>query len=228
MTWLLGGLALLLLLAMLLWGFATASVAQVRRTGAVLLAIVGLLAFVLLLLSGRLLPAMPALLPLLPLALRLWRGWRSARRFGAPGGAGAGTRETVVETAMLIMRLDLESGSLSGRVRQGRWVGRELGEMPAAEVLALRAECQAADLESVPLLETWLDRAHPGWRRGAPPEGTSMDRAAALSLLGLGEGASAAEIRAAHRRLMRQAHPDHGGSAEQAARLNHARDILLH
>jgi len=228
MTWLLGGLALLLLLAMLLWGFATASVTQVKRTGAILLAIIGLLAFALLLRNGRLLQALPALLPLLPLALRLWRGWRSARRFGAPGAAGGGARETAVETAMLAMRLDLDSGTLSGRVRQGRWAGRELGEMQVAEVLALRTECLTADPESVPLLESWLDRAHPGWRQATPPDDMAMDRATALALLGLQDGASPAEIRAAHRRLMRQAHPDHGGSAEQAARLNQARDVLLH
>ncbi|MDJ0390828.1 hypothetical protein QMO56_22175 [Roseomonas sp. E05] len=224
MSWLLGGLALLLLLALLLWGFATASVAQVKRTGAVLLAIAGVLAFLLLLRGGRLLQALPALLPLLPLALRLWRGWRAARRFGAPG---SGAQETTVETASLAMRLDLGSGALSGQVRQGRWAGRELGEMPLEDLLALRSECAVNDPESLPLLETWLERAHPAWRAAAAPAGETMDRAAALAVLGLREGASTAEIRAAHRRLMRQAHPDHGGSAEQAARLNRARDVLL-
>ncbi|HWL80547.1 MAG TPA: hypothetical protein VNR89_06325 [Roseomonas sp.] len=224
MSWLLGGLALLLLLALLLWGFATASVAQVKRTGAVLLAIVGTLAFVLMLRSGRLLQALPALLPLLPLLLRAWRGWRAARRFNAPGGT---PQETMVETATLAMRLNLASGTLSGRVRQGRWAGRELGEMPLEELLALRADCAATDPESLPLLETWLERVHPGWRAAATAASEEMDRAAALAALGLGEGASAAEIRAAHRRLMQRAHPDHGGSAEQAARLNQARDVLL-
>jgi curved DNA-binding protein CbpA len=46
-------------------------------------------------------------------------------------------------------------------------------------------------------------------------------------LLGLVEGASAVDIRAAHRRAMRQAHPDAGGDGAQAARLNAARDFLL-
>ena len=36
-----------------------------------------------------------------------------------------------------------------------------------------------------------------------------------------------AQIREAHRRLMRSAHPDHGGSDWLATRINQARDVLL-
>ncbi len=54
-----------------------------------------------------------------------------------------------------------------------------------------------------------------------------MTRAEALEILGLAEGADAEAIRAAHRRLMRNAHPDQGGSAWLAARINAARDLLL-
>ncbi|MFC4169418.1 J domain-containing protein [Teichococcus aestuarii] len=230
MTWLLGALALLVLLAALAQGFATASVAQVKRTAVILLAVVGLGAFGLLLYSGRVAQAVPALLAMAPLLLRLWRGWRQARRFGAPG-----EQASSLNTAMLAMRLDLASGTLSGRVRQGRFAGRELGELAQGELLALLAECEAQDPESVPLLENWLDCAWPDWRaayhqehghgRAAGPG--EMDRAAALALLGLEEGADAAAIRAAHRRLMRAAHPDRGGSAALAAQLNRARDLLL-
>ncbi|MBV8398597.1 MAG: DnaJ domain-containing protein, partial [Acetobacteraceae bacterium] len=49
----------------------------------------------------------------------------------------------------------------------------------------------------------------------------------AWQVLGLQPGASEEEIRAAHRRLMRAAHPDSGGSDWMAARVNQARDILL-
>ena len=51
--------------------------------------------------------------------------------------------------------------------------------------------------------------------------------AAARTLLGVGAGADEAEIRAAHRRLVASAHPDHGGSDEETGRLNAARDLLL-
>jgi hypothetical protein len=40
-------------------------------------------------------------------------------------------------------------------------------------------------------------------------------------------GADALTIRAAHRRLVARVHPDQGGSAELAARVNAARDALL-
>jgi curved DNA-binding protein CbpA len=54
-----------------------------------------------------------------------------------------------------------------------------------------------------------------------------MTREEAYQVLGLHQGASQGEIREAHRRLMRGAHPDAGGSDWLAARINQARDILL-
>jgi DnaJ homolog subfamily C member 19 len=62
-----------------------------------------------------------------------------------------------------------------------------------------------------------------------PPPGRqgNMTREEAFEVLGLHPGASEAEIRAAHHRLMRAAHPDSGGSDWVATRINLARDILL-
>jgi DnaJ homolog subfamily C member 19 len=65
---------------------------------------------------------------------------------------------------------------------------------------------------------------------GNPPPGAGggpMTREEAYQILGLHPGASEVEIRAAHHRLMRAAHPDSGGSDWMAARINQARDVLL-
>jgi DnaJ homolog subfamily C member 19 len=59
------------------------------------------------------------------------------------------------------------------------------------------------------------------------PRAPLMSRQEAYEVLGLPPGASEATIRDAHRRLMRGAHPDAGGSDWLAARINQARDILL-
>ena len=65
-------------------------------------------------------------------------------------------------------------------------------------------------------------------QRQAPPRRAgNMTREEAYQVLGLQPGASAAEIRAAHHRLMRGAHPDSGGSDWLASRINQARDVLL-
>jgi DnaJ family protein C protein 19 len=60
-------------------------------------------------------------------------------------------------------------------------------------------------------------------RRAAP----TMPVDDARRLLGVREGATLAEIRDAHRRLIARVHPDAGGSAELARRVNVARDTLV-
>ncbi|HMO42474.1 MAG TPA: DnaJ domain-containing protein, partial [Phenylobacterium sp.] len=55
----------------------------------------------------------------------------------------------------------------------------------------------------------------------------AMSLAEARALLGVEEGASPEDIRAAYNRLIRRTHPDAGGTAGLAAQLNAARDRLL-
>lgn len=62
---------------------------------------------------------------------------------------------------------------------------------------------------------------------GAPPPRGAMSSAEAYAVLGLKPGASADDVRAAHRRLMKDFHPDKGGSDYLAVKINQAKDLLL-
>lgn len=87
--------------------------------------------------------------------------------------------------------------------------------------LALRGAWAAA----IPLFlpGIWLVVQQQGLGGGAP----AMDIAEARRVLGVGPDAGPEAIRTAHRRLVSKVHPDQGGSAELASRVNAARDILL-
>ena len=227
MTWLALGAIALFLVFLLLRAFANAPVARVRQFGAVMLASIGAVLLLLGLFTARGQQALIALTFFLPLLLQWVQRWRTNKRFGgtAPQTGAANS----VETAFLSMTLDHDSGRMTGSVKAGQFAGRDLATLTLPELLTLLQECQAADADSVALLEAWLDRAHPDWRAepAAEPRSAAMTREEALDILGLNEGADEDAIRAAHRRLMKTAHPDQGGSAWLAARINAARDLLL-
>jgi DnaJ-domain-containing protein 1 len=226
----LGALGLVLVL-LLLRLFVDAKPAQVKSAAIWGGGLLGIVLVGALLLSGRGAQALWGLALFGPALWRWWQGFRAARTFARGGAASAG-QGSDVETAFLAMALDHDSGRMTGRVKQGRFAGQDLADLDLPGLLEVLAECAAADPESVPLLEAWLDRAMPDWRERAPEtprpgRAGPMGRAEALEVLGLADGASEAEIKSAHRRLMRAAHPDQGGSDWLASRLNEARDVLL-
>jgi hypothetical protein len=232
-VWVIIGLIGLLAALGLLRLFADARPAQVRTAFAWGGGILGGVLLIALLVSGRGAQALWSLVLFGPALWRWWQGFRAARTFARGGQASPG-QASDVETGYLAMGLDHDSGRMFGRVKQGRFAGQELADLDLPLLLELMAELAARDPEGMPLLEAWLDRAHPDWREAAaaspppdPPRAGPMTRAEALSVLGLAEGATEAEIRTAHRRLMRTAHPDQGGSDWLASRLNEARDTLL-
>lgn len=157
---------------------------------------------------------------------------RPSGGFSSPGSG----QRTEVRTAFLQAWIDHGSGDVGGTVLAGRFAGRTLDALSDADLLALRGEC-TADADSLRVLEAYLDRRlGMAWRsarqaqsESAPPRGprTDMTRDEALAVLGLDEGATADEIRAAHRRLIQRMHPDVGGTADLAARINRAKDVLL-
>lgn len=66
-----------------------------------------------------------------------------------------------------------------------------------------------------------------GGKRTPPASSPAMTEEEALRILGLAPGATAEEIKAAHRRIIEQIHPDRGGSDYLAAQVNLAKDFLL-
>ena len=159
-------------------------------------------------------------------------GWPHFGRWGRSAASRGQTSS--VRTPWLEMELDHDSGDMRGTVLRGAHAGKRLDQLDRQALAALYAE--ADDPESKRLLEAWLDRTlGPDWRqdfepRDEPPSQrvtTGMTRAEALKVLGLLEGASEEDIRAAHRRLMLQNHPDKGGSDYLASKINEAKDVLL-
>jgi hypothetical protein len=156
-----------------------------------------------------------------------------------PGGrSGARPRTdqvTRVRTDWLEMELDHESGAMKGQVLKGANAGKSLDALSQAVLVQFHREAAAADAETSRLLEAYLDRRFgSAWRKESRQEETrsrrkdsGMSREEALRVLGLKEGASEEDVRAAHRRLMLQNHPDKGGSDYLAAKINEAKDVLL-
>ena len=193
--------------------------------------------------NGRLVWALAALPALLPWFFRLRAVARAAKTFArmrqaqgtGTGAAGTGGSSDL-ETRFLRMRLDHETGVMSGRVIDGPYKDRLLDDMEIAELVGLWQQCDYEDPESGRVVAAYLDRTYPDWREGgesasqaggsAAPLGV-MDRAQALQVLGLAEGASANDVKDAHRRLISGMHPDHGGSDFLAAQINQAKDVLL-
>ncbi len=139
-----------------------------------------------------------------------------------------------VATSLLAMELDHDSGGMNGEVLAGVLKGRQLSSLSQQEMISFHGLCKTAGDQSMPLYEAWLDRAQPEWRAAwggeksaTAPAGGTMSREEAAAVLGLTVGASAAEIKAAHKRLMKDFHPDKGGSDYLAAKINAAKDVLL-
>lgn len=155
--------------------------------------------------------------------------------FGGSQGKNQGTSHSDVETAFLRMTLDHETGDLDGEVLAGQLAGRRLSVLDLEQILDLRRQFLTSCSQSARMVEAFLDRRHPNWRTDSgaaddespPPPVGSMTRKDALRILGLGDDASEANIRAAHHRLIALVHPDRGGSGELAALVNRARDVLL-
>ena len=156
--------------------------------------------------------------------------------FGGSGQASAG-QSSRVDARFLSMTLDHDTGAMDGEIHAGQFQGRVLSALSFDDLLVLRDEV-SADADSLGLLDAYLDRAHVGWRdhvaAGEKEDGPSGGGSSgpltpdeAYRVLGLTPGANKREIKAAYRQLMSKVHPDKGGSAYLAAKINEAKDLLL-
>ena len=134
-----------------------------------------------------------------------WRAfgpaWTSFRTAGPAAGGRAG-RVSTARSAMVEMRLDHDSGAISGAVLAGAYAGKALDALARPDLLSLREELKRDDPEGANLLETYLDRRFAGWREAEQGQGErrgsvgagAMSRREAYEVLGLPEGAGQADI----------------------------------
>jgi len=178
--------------------------------------------------------AMNVAIPLFALGLGLL-GQQAVFPNGMPWQRKSPGQRSRVATSQIAMELDHDSGGMDGDVLAGPLKGRRLSSLAPAEIRTLFEQCATALDQSRMLLEAWLDRNRAGWReqwaaageRPRAPASTAMSRQEAFAVLGLKPDAAEADIRNAHRRLMKEFHPDRGGSDYLAAKINQAKDVLL-
>ena len=235
MPQLIAGLFVLYLLLMAIRAFGRitpASAAKIVRGGGVAL---GLAAMGLLLLRGSF--GLVGVLASLLLGNFVRGGGNPfASLMRAAGWGKPKSRVSVASSAAIEMRLDRDSGRMTGAVTAGPYAGRPLEAMTRTECVSVHRYCLSDDPEGATLLEAYLDRRFPAWREAQQGEGEprprgwsggALSRDEAYEILGLPKGAGREEIVAAHRGLMKKLHPDHGGSTALAARVNQAKDVLL-
>jgi len=235
MLFLLGGVALLGGLLLLVYLFVNADPMRLARnlkwTG-IGLAVAAVAALAI---SGRLAALLVPAAMMMPALMRLRT---LLDRVRTPRGG----QNSTVATEFLRMTLDHDTGTMTGAVLRGQFAGLRIEEMGVGDLLTLLRECRASDEEGARLLEAYLDRLHPDWRDeltgggqagsgrsggGPRPASSDMTVGDAYAILGLSPGASPAQIKEAHHRLMVKLHPDHGGSDYLATQINRARDMLL-
>lgn len=169
-----------------------------------------------------------------PAAVAAYAVWERFRPANGPR-----RKRTRIQTPYLKMILDHAAGTFDGEVTKGAYRGARLSSMTLADLRLLQVEV-SSDPDSVNILGAYLDHAHPGAQRdrgagesSAGAQGAANGRGAAMSedearsLLGLDKGASADDVKAAYRRLMKKVHPDHGGTDYLAHKISQAKELLL-
>jgi hypothetical protein len=149
--------------------------------------------------------------------------------------SSAAAQMPLIRSSWLELQVGNGRGQMDGVVLAGAYEGRALSSLEASTLIELY-RLMASDEESRALMETYLDRRMPGWRgdahahidsgQGRAPSAGAMAHEEAYQILGLEPGASAADIRKAHRRLSERMRVGTGPVLLQS-RIDEARDVLL-
>jgi CysZ protein len=154
-----------------------------------------------------------------------------------------GPHQSRVATRCLALVIDHLSGRMTGEILDGPLRGEPLDQVSTEDLLTLLERAYSNDATSAEALEVYLEherqhplprtrpQALPGGRLGGSthtrPPLVRMIPEEAQAVLGVAPGSSPEEVRAAHKRLMQRLHPDRGGSAYLAAKINEAKEVLL-
>lgn len=242
---------LVIVMAVVAWFWLRNQPPSQRKPAIIKLAsVAGIALIVLLAVTGRLHFIFGLLAFLFPLLRRILPSLLMGRMGRAGGAKAKAGNQSHVSSDILDMRLDHDSGDMSGKILKGPMAGRELADLGESEFLELLQYCREQDEDSARLLETYLDRRFgDSWRAddvagtdagtdsGDGGNGGKSDAGAgaggplseseAQDILGVEAGASREAIILAHRRMMQKMHPDRGGSNYLAARINEAKERLL-
>jgi hypothetical protein len=152
------------------------------------------------------------------------------------------SKHSTVETSLLRMTLDHESGEIDGELLTTVSEGKYLSEFGLSQLTSLYILADKQYPDSIEVLAAYLDRKYGSdWREAANAGNASEDSeqnsrgsdndemtvVKAYAVLGLNDNATEEEVITAHRKLMLKLHPDRGGSNYLAAKINQAKDLLV-
>ena len=226
---LIGVVALVLLLILARW-LANLPTSPLKRILKLFLSVIIGVGALLLLLRIGLSPIITGLLALAPAIMRLWSRFT---RFNSAKKRTSG-QSSHVSSEWLDMVLDHDSGGITGTIRKGNRMGFSLDALNKSQINDFADEC-ASDPDSVRLLAAYIKKRfgkeysekQSQEDLGQTRHSSAITRTDALSILGLEDPVSKDEVNAAYKKLISKVHPDAGGNAFLAARVNEARDILL-
>jgi hypothetical protein len=151
-------------------------------------------------------------------------------------------QHSTIETSLLKMTLDHESGDVDGELLATDNKGKYLSELSLSELVSLYRLADKQYPDSIEVLAAYLDRKYGSdWHQTADAgnysgdseqnsrgrDSAEMTAIEAYAVLGLNDKATDEEVIAAHRKLMLKLHPDRGGSNYLAAKINQAKNFLV-